>query len=335
MPNDLHFIDNFSSWTGYNVFTYSCCKEGFSVIYRNRDNGFIGRFCARHPRFGIPNLMLYIIIGQVVVFFLDLFTRGWFSGMLGFWGPAILRGQVWRLVSFVFVPNDSNPFFLFLSCYFYYWIGQMLEREWGSAQFTLFYFSGVLLSAVLALVLGLLQPELLTWIESGYAQLGIYPSLSLAYYLNLSIFLVIATLYGEMQVLLFFVIPIKVKWMALIDVGLILVDVVQYAQQGVWIFALTPLASFINYFIFTWPFWSLKLGIVRRKADPQVINFKKAQKQAQKKAQETGGYLHKCAVCGLTDLDDPDMEFRYCSKCDGYFCYCANHINNHIHIKKD
>ena len=98
---------------------------------------------------------------------------------------------------------------------------------------------------------------------------------------------------------------------------------------------LAPLASFINYFIFTWPFWSMKLGFARRRADPQVINFKRAQKQAQKKAKETGGYLHKCAVCGLTDQDDPSMEFRYCSNCDGYYCYCADHINNHIHIHED
>ena len=55
----------------------------------------------------------------------------------------------------------------------------------------------------------------------------------------------------------------------------------------------------------------------------------------QKKAQETGGYLHKCAVCGITDQDNPNMEFRYCSKCDGYYCYCADHINNHIHIHED
>ena len=74
-------------------------------------------------------------------------------------------------------------------------------------------------------------------------------------------------------------------------------------------------------------------GLCRRRADPQVINFKKAQKQAQKKAKETGGYLHKCAVCGLTDEDDPNMEFRYCSKCNGYYCYCANHINNHTHVQ--
>ena len=283
------------------------------MLHRNYDYGPMDRFCAKHPRFGVPNLMMYVVIGQIVVFVLDLVSKGALSSMLYFWRPAVLQGQVWRLVTFVFVPNSGNPFFLLLSCYFYYWIGRMLEREWGTAKFSLFYFSGVLLSAISGMLLGLTD----------------------IYYIHLSIFLVIATMYGELQVLLFFVVPIKMKWMALIDVAMILVDVIQYASMGLSMCALMPLASFLTSFIFTWPFWAAKLGVVRRQTDPQVINFKRAQKQAQKKAQETGGYLHKCAVCGITDKDAPDMEFRYCSKCDGYYCYCANHINNHIHIRQD
>ena len=187
-----------------------------------------------------------------------------------------------------------------------------------------------MLSAVLAMAFSLMQWDLMLALDRAGLS-----AVNLAYYLNLSIFLIIATLYGETQVLLMFIIPIKMKWAALIDVVLILVDVIQYVQMGWWVFALFPLASFINFFLFTWPVWSMKLGFARRRADPQVINFKRAQKQAQKKAKETGGYLHKCAVCGLTDQDDPSMEFRYCSKCDGYYCYCANHINNHIHIRND
>lgn len=280
------------------------------MIYRNDHYGPIDRFCAKHPRFGIPSLMMYLAIAQVAVGLADLIMDGWLAGLMMFSAPHIFAGQVWRLVTFAVVPSSSNPFYLVLGCYVYYWTGQMLEREWGTAKFNLFYLCGVVLSILLGLAV-------------GYANI---------YYINLSIFLVIATLYGEMQVLFMMVVPIKMKWLAILDVVLILVDVVRFAQMGAWFFALAPLASFLNYFIFTWSFWSMKLGFVRRRADPQVINFKKAQRQAQKKARETGGYLHKCAVCGLTDEDDPAMEFRYCSKCDGYYCYCANHINNHIHI---
>ncbi len=280
------------------------------MIYRNDHYGPIDRFCAKHPRFGIPNLAMYIAIGQVIVGVLSLLPplRNLLS-LLVFSRMAILHGQVWRLVTFVFVPTTANPFYLLLGCYVIYWTGQMLEREWGTAKFSLFYLCGVLWSILGGLILGLAD----------------------IYYIHLSFFLVIATMYSEMQVLFMFVLPIKMKWLALLDVALILL---QGLESGPYV-VLLALPSFINYFIFTWSFWSVKLGFMRRQADPQVINFKRARKQAEKKARETGGYLHKCAVCGVTDQDDPSLEFRYCSKCDGYYCYCANHINNHIHIRND
>lgn len=297
------------------------------MIYRNNRYGPIDRFCAKHPRFGIPNLMKVIVFGQIAVFVLNLigemlFRSVWMNYLL-FVPTLIFQGEVWRLVTWIFIPNSTNPFYLLLGCYFYYWIASMLEREWGTAKFNLFYLSGAVLSVVFGLVLGYFQ---------GTYSVFIIPVSDLVYYLNLSIFLVLATLYGEMQVLLFFIIPVKMKWMALIDVVLVLVRVVQYAQQGLWLLALVPLASFLNYFIFTWSFWSTKLGLARSRHNPKVVNFKKAQKQ---QAKANPGYRHKCAVCGITDLDNPDMEFRYCSKCDGYYCYCADHINNHVHIHQD
>ena len=280
------------------------------MIYRNDHYGLIDRFCAKHPRFGVPNLALYIAIGQAVVGILSrLPPLRSLPTLLMFSRMAILHGEVWRLVTFIFVPTTTNPFYLLLGCYVIYWTGQMLEREWGTAKFSLFYLCGVLWSILGGLILGLAD----------------------IYYIHLSFFLVIATMYSEMQVLFMFVLPIKMKWLALLDVALILL---QGLESGPYVILLA-LPSFINYFIFTWPFWSMKLGFVRRRADPQVINFKRAKRQAEKKARETGGYLHKCAVCGVTDQDDPSLEFRYCSKCDGYYCYCANHINNHIHIHQD
>ena len=279
------------------------------MIYRNDHYGPIDKFCAKHPRFGIPNLAMYVAIGQVAVGILDLIMRGRLTAAMTFYSPYILRGEVWRLITFILVPSASNPFWLLLGCYVTFWTGQMLEREWGTAKFSLFYLCGVLWSIVGGMVLG---------------------SASI-YYIHLSFFLVIATMYSEMQVLFMFVLPIKMKWLALLDVALILLEGVESGPYVV----LLALPSFINYFIFTWSFWSVKLGFMRRQADPQVINFKRARKQAEKKARETGGYLHKCAVCGVTDQDDPSLEFRYCSKCDGYYCYCANHINNHIHIRND
>ena len=300
------------------------------MIYRNNSYGPIDRFCARHPRFGIPNLMKILVIAQIVVFVMNLigsFMKGPglpFIWYLEFIPALILEGQVWRLVSWVLVPHSSNLFYMLLGSYFYFWIGSQLEREWGTARFSLFYLSGIVISVLVGGALSFAQPAVM---EIGMP-------LDLSYYLNLSIFLIIATMFGEMRVMLFFVIPIKMKWAALIDVILIAAEMIELLQIGVWSLALVPLASILNYFIFTWPFWSMKLGMARRKTDPQVINFKKAQKEAQKKV-ESAQYRHKCAVCGITDADDPNMEFRYCSRCDGYHCYCANHINNHVHIHED
>ena len=301
------------------------------LSFRRNGYGPIDRFCAKHPRFGIPNLMKTIVFTQIGVFVIDLLCKlilgsGWLY-YLQFIPLNILKGEVWRLVTWLVVPYSNNLFYLLLGSYFYYWIASALERQWGTARFNLFYLSGAVLSVVFGMLL-------------GWAQLSLthtYASMDLSYYLNLSIFLVLATIFGENQVMLFFVVPVKMKWMALIDVVLVVVSAVQYIRAGYWMMALVPLASILNYFIFTWPFWSAKLGFARRRADPTVINFKKAQHQAQKaqKTQQAQGYRHKCAVCGVTDAMEPDMEFRYCSKCDGYHCYCSQHINNHIHIHEE
>ena len=178
------------------------------MIYRNDHYGPIDRFCAKHPRFGVPNLMMYLAIAQVAVGLVDLIMDEWLTALMMFSAPHIFAGQVWRLVTFVVVPSSSNPFYLLLGCYVYYWTGQMLERESATAKFNLFYLCGVVLSILLGLAV-------------GYANI---------YYINLSLFLVIATLYGEMQVLFMMVVPIKMKWLAILDVVLILVDVVRFAH---------------------------------------------------------------------------------------------------------
>ena len=297
-------------------------------MYNQNRGGPIDRFCAKHPRFGIPNLMKIIVFTQIGVYLIDLLCRlvfkfGWLS-VLEFIPLNIFQGQLWRLVTWLVVPNSDNPFYLLLGCYFYYWIASMLERQWGTARFNLFYFGGAILSVLVGLLVGLLQRDL----THTYSVIG------LSYYLNLSIFLVLATLFGDTQVLFLFVVPVKMKWMALLDLIPIVISMVKAVRAGYWMLALAPLASWINYFIFTWPYWRAKLDRAKYRHDPKVIQFKQAQKQAQKaqKNQQSQPWHHKCAVCGITDLDDPNMEFRYCSKCDGYYCYCANHINNHVHI---
>lgn len=276
-------------------------------------DSWLDRFAAKHPRLGVPNLMLYIVIGNVVIYLLDMFSGYAASDLLCFSAPNILDdGEVWRLVTFIFVPEASGNLFLFaISLYFYWLIGSSLEREWGSAKFTVFYLTGVLFN-------------ILTGLLVGDATM---------HYVNLSLFFAFATLYPDLQFLVFFFIPVKAKWLAWLDGAVFAWGVIQYLLAGRYLMALIPVVAVLNYVLF---FWSSIAGLFRRgrartrhQRSTAAVNFR----AAQRKAKETKGYLHKCAVCGRTDADDPSLEFRYCSRCNGYYCYCMDHINSHVHIE--
>lgn len=283
---------------------------------------WLDRFCYKHPRFGIPNLMMYIVFGNIIVYFIDMVSSGTFSYLLSFIPYHILHGEIWRLVTFIFVPVSSgNIFWTALSLYFYYFIGSAMEREWGTAKFNVFYLCGTLLTILAGLLIGLLIPSV--------------SALPLAdmYYVNMSLFFALASLYPDLQFMLFFIIPVKAKWLAWADIALFVISMFRSIAGGAWPLALLPAIAFVNYLLFFGDSISVMFGRtanrVRHQADPRTINFKKAQRSAR----ERKGYLHKCAVCGKTDADYPDMEFRYCSKCNGYYCYCSDHIYNHVHIE--
>ncbi len=286
----------------------------------------VDRFCYNHPNFGIPNLMLFIIGGNVIVYLMDMFSNGTFSDVLSFIPAYIFRGQIWRLITFVIVPESSgNIIFFAITLYFYYFIGTALERQWGTARFNVFYLTGVVTSIVVGLIIGAAGSGLL---NSAWATTTMY-------YVNMSMFFAFATLYPDMRVLLFFIIPIKIKWLAYLDAALFLYQVIQYLVAGQVLYALLPVFALLNYLLF---FGEDLISTVRRQGNRvrhqnsrQTIHFKQAVKQTQ----QNRGYIHKCCVCGRTDTDYPDLEFRYCSRCAGYRCYCIDHINNHVHVTED
>ena len=277
----------------------------------------VQRFCAAHPRFGIPNLMRVIVIGNVAVYVLMLLTQANDANALSFLTfnlNALLHGEVWRLVTFVFVPAYSSPFALLISLYFYYWIGSTLERQWGTARFNLYYWSGVLLT-----VIGALLASAIT--GGNFAVAG-------TSYVNLSMFLAFALLFPNTQVLLMFIIPVKMKWLAYIDVGLFAAGIVRAILVRNWGGVILPVMALLNFLIFAWPTlhgWAQRQQYQHSR---QAVNFKKAVHQQQKQQ----GYHHKCAVCGRTDTDYPELQFRYCSKCVGYHCFCQDHIFSHVHF---
>ena len=287
---------------------------------RRSVDSWLDRFAYKHSRFAVPDLMRYIVFGTAIVYVLDMFSDNMLSAFLSFSVPAIIHGQIWRLVSFIIVPDSMNILWTVVSLLFYYSIGTTMEREWGSAKFTLFYACGILLTILSGVISGLFG--------AGYVSMTA---------VNQSLFLAFATLYPNAQIRLYFILPLKAKWLAIFYVVMmgwnVLSTFFKYPLAlvpYVLLLILPPiLASLVNYALFFWSDLSNAMGLARHRASRQTVNFK----QATRHAQQQKGYLHKCAVCGKTDTEYPDMEFRYCSKCNGYYCYCMEHINNHVHVE--
>ena len=275
----------------------------------------VQRFCAAHPRFGIPNLMRVIVIGNVAVYVLMLLTQANDANALSFLTfnlNALLHGEVWRLVTFVFVPAYSSPFALLISLYFYYWIGSTLERQWGTAKFNLYYISGALLT-----VLGVVLASLITG--------NPYLTAAGTGYVNLSMFFAFAFLFPDTTVLLFFILPVRMKWLAYLDGALFAFDIIKAIGAHNWAGVVLPIVALLNFAVFIWPEVHYLKERAKYQNSRKTVQFRQAQQQQAKQAQQQG-YRHKCAVCGRTDTDYPDLQFRYCSKCVGYHCFCQDHI---------
>ena len=303
------------------------------------------RFCFRNRTKGIPNLMLYIVLGNALVYLISTFTGNYsLYNILCFDRAAILQGQVWRLLSYVFTSfsGASNMILVAISYLCYYSLGRAVENRWGTFRFNLFYLSGVLMMDIFAMCLGgiLIADGYYLYSFSGlYADMGTY--------LNLTLFLAYATLYPDSHFLLFFIIPVKAWIFALFDLIITAIDIFNLSYP-LFCFPhnLFPLVAIANYLLF---FGKDVLNIIplswrantrrlfRKKAKkqqgPKVVPFPSAGSYEATVAKPTEPYTHRCTVCGRTDTSNPELEFRYCSRCKGYYCYCEDHINNHTHIE--
>ena len=284
----------------------------------------VQRFCAAHPRFGIPNLMRVIVIGNVAVYILMLLTQNSDASALSFLTfnlNGLLHGEVWRIVTFIFYPSAGSPFWLLISLYFYYWIGSTLERQWGTAKFNLYYISGALLT-----VLGVVLASLITG--------NPYLTAAGTGYVNLSMFFAFAFLFPDTTVLLFFILPVRMKWLAYLDGALFAFDIIKAIGAHNWAGVVLPIVALLNFAVFIWPEVHYLKERAKYQNSRKTVQFRQAQQQQAKQAQQQG-YRHKCAVCGRTDTDYPDLQFRYCSKCVGYHCFCQDHIFNHVHFTEE
>lgn len=272
----------------------------------------IDRFCILHPRFGIPRLMMIIVIGTLAVWlFSGMDTTRQFLGMLTFSPEMVFRhGQIWRIITFIFIPESSGIWLVFW-LYLYYFIGNSLEDTWGSGKFTIYYFSGIILTILYSTIIWLIT--------------GVSVSMT-ARYINLSMYFAFATLYPDTYFYIFWFIPVKVKWLAIFSAVLFGLGIVFQPFPT----NLLPLMAILNYFVFCGQWlWDL-VGQGRIQRQKNVVDFQKESRRIKRELKDKP-YTRKCEVCGRTDADHPDLEFRFCSRCAGYHCYCIDHINDHVH----
>jgi len=281
-------------------------------------------YCYKNRSKGVPNLMLYIALGTAVVYLMSDMARDFtLYNLLCFNRERILQGEVWRLITYPLTYRVDSLMLMAISLFCYYSLGRAMENVWGTLKFNLFYFSGMILMDIYCLIFG------------GQADVT---------YLNLSLFLSYATLYPDAHFLLFFFIPVKAWIFALFDLVIVVLDLVTLSFP----YNLFSVISLANYFLF---FGKDVLNVVpvawranfrrmaRRgknaagaKQQPKVIPFNAGSYEAST-AKPKAPYTHRCTVCGRTDISHPDLEFRYCSRCNGYYCYCEDHISNHTHIQ--
>lgn len=290
---------------------------------------WIDKLERKFGKYGIPNLTLYVVICYVVGYLL-LYTNPGILNMLSLDVYKILHGQIWRLVTWIIYPpsNQSLMWFVISIVFFYYPIGNALERSWGTFRYTLYIFSGILFTVIGAF--------LLYFVTGGYVTINgmvfsLGGSIYSTYYISMSIFLALAVTYPNLQVLLMFVIPIKMSWMAVFYAAMILYYIFNYIRGGMWFMAVPIVASLLNfviYFLSTRDLYRYNPKEIHRKQQ-----FKKAVAGSRTNPRTGGVTKHKCAICGRTEMDDPNLEFRFCSRCNGNYEYCQDHLFTHEHVK--
>lgn len=283
-------------------------------------------FERRFGKYAIKNLSFVLVLCYAVGYLLQMFDMsGVLLGYLTLNPYAILHGQIWRLVTWVMIPpGNSNLFLTLIMLYFYCSIGTTLERTWGTYRYNVYLFQGMLFTIVGSfLLMGfhyIFNPADIGGMPYGYFQaVSWYFS---TYYINMSIFLAFAATFPDVQVLLMFIIPIKVKWLGVIYAVMLAFEFLPAGVNRKFAIA----ASLLNFIVFF--FTSRNMMHLNPKQIHRRQEFKRDVKRS------TGITRHKCAICGRTEVDSPNLQFRFCSKCDGNYEYCEEHLYTHTHVQR-
>ncbi|MEW4414848.1 hypothetical protein [Clostridium sp. AN503] len=276
---------------------------------------FFNDFERKYHKYAIPNLMYYIVILYGIGLVLQLVQPYLYWQYLCLDAKAILHGQIWRIVTFLIYPPAmgswvfTSVFLGVIALFLYHNLGQTLENIWGPFRFNVFFFMGVLGQVIAALVAYLVFGERIA-MTTGF--------------LNFSIFLAFAIYFPDVQFLLFFVLPIKAKWLAVAECAVYLYSFV-FGSLSTRVEIAISLANVIIFVLMTRNYKRYAPKEIKRRKD-----FKR-----EVKILPQGKTRHRCAVCGRTEQDGDHLEFRYCSKCEGNYEYCQDHLYTHQHVTKD
>ncbi len=298
---------------------------------------WMNRLERKYGKYAIPGLMRYVIALYALGTLLSYVAPNVLNYLILDFG-MVLHGQIWRLVTFLVSPPTNGLLFTLVMLYCYYSIGTSLEQLWGTFRFNLFFLMGMGFHILASIVVYFLFGDSLTC--------GVT-------FLNMSLFFAFVTEFPETRFLLFFIIPIKGKWLGYLNAAYFALIIIGgfaslfnpsimyrlYNTIGIFTYpsyAVAALFSIMNYFVF---YYMMRRAYRPSKAQKKVRKeFRTKSREAQAQARErqaSGAPRHRCAVCGKTEKDDPDMEFRFCSKCDGSYEYCMDHLYTHKHVTKN
>jgi len=314
---------------------------------------FLYKMEYKFGKYAIKNLPLILIICYGIGYVLELMAPGMVS-YLELNPYHILHGQVWRLVTWILIPPESMDFLTLLMLLFYYSIGKDLEYTWGTFRFNLYILSGIVFTVIGSFVLygianvqfaelfemeryskELIFTEDYIAVSGGYVMLpGGWFGMISTYYINLALLLAFAATYPNAQIYLMWILPLKAKVLGIVYGVLIIYEfLLSGLPQRVIILA--SLLNFILFFFMTRGYARVSPSEIKRKQE-----YKKKIREAKRTGNETiheGRTVitrHKCAICGRTELDDETLEFRYCSKCEGNYEYCSDHLYTHEHVRR-
>ena len=249
---------------------------------------FLDKLERRLGFLAFQNLTLYLIIGQVAMFGLASFSPNpaVVMGNLVFTWERFLSGEFWRLFTFVLIPPQTFWLFLVFAWLILYMMGSFLEQHWGAFRYNLYVLAGI----VGGLASGLVHPY--------------YPVFN--HYLGLSIWFGFAYLNPNYELRIYFILPVKVKWIAFFSLGLVMVEFFGSNLAG----KVIIIGSLLNFPIF------FGADILRRLRSKQRVS-----KMKEERKKLDAEPFHTCVSCGATDITHPDRDFRYrkegaiCSVC--------------------